>query len=154
MIPGKRPLNILQTIGNGCAFLDYDRDGNLDILLIGPKLALYRGDGKGHFSDVTQETGLDRLSNHFLGCAVGDMGLLNKTAQIIDSLVDAGSPPIEAYYTRALAAHYLGDYDTLSSDFTGGTRGFIGAFQFINTTDVFQPNPDVKANRVGVPEEP
>jgi hypothetical protein len=49
---------------------------------------------------------------------------------------------------------YLGDYDTLSSDCTGETRGFIGAFQFINTTDVFQPNPDVKANRVGVPEEP
>jgi hypothetical protein len=27
-ISGKRPLNILQTIGNGCAFLDYDNDGN------------------------------------------------------------------------------------------------------------------------------
>src|SRR5690348_15021347 len=33
-IPGPRPLNILQTIGNGCAFLDYDNDGNLDILLV------------------------------------------------------------------------------------------------------------------------
>jgi hypothetical protein len=71
-IAGKRPLNILQTIGNGCAFLDYDNDGNLDILLVGPKLALYKGDGKGHFTDVTHETGLDRLSGHFLGCAVGD----------------------------------------------------------------------------------
>ena len=39
-VPGKRPLNILQTIGNGCAFLDYDNDGNLDILLVGPQLAL------------------------------------------------------------------------------------------------------------------
>ncbi len=71
-IAGKRPLNILQTIGNGCAFLDYDNDGNLDILLVGPKLALYRGDGKGHFTDVTQAMGLDKLSGHFLGCAVGD----------------------------------------------------------------------------------
>ncbi len=71
-IPGKRPLNILQTIGNGCAFLDYDNDGNLDILLVGPKLALYKGDGHGHFTDVTHETGLDRLHGHFLGCAVGD----------------------------------------------------------------------------------
>ncbi|HZT42925.1 MAG TPA: CRTAC1 family protein [Chthonomonadaceae bacterium] len=71
-IPGKRPLNILQTIGNGCAFLDYNNDGNLDILLVGPKLALYRGDGQGHFTDVTQETGLDRFHGHFLGCAVGD----------------------------------------------------------------------------------
>src|SRR5438045_803838 len=72
-IPGKRPLNILQTIGNGCAFLDYNNDGNLDILLVGSKLALYQGDGKGHFTDVTGETGLDRLSGHFLGCAVGDI---------------------------------------------------------------------------------
>jgi hypothetical protein len=71
-IPGKRPLNILQTIGNGCAFLDYDNDGNLDILLVGPKLALYKGDGDGHFADVTHQTGLDKLSGHFLGCAVGD----------------------------------------------------------------------------------
>ncbi|HLK58748.1 MAG TPA: CRTAC1 family protein [Chthonomonadaceae bacterium] len=71
-ISGKRPLNILQTIGNGCAFLDYDHDGNLDILLVGPKLALYHGDGQGHFTDVTHAMGLDRLEGHFLGCAVGD----------------------------------------------------------------------------------
>lgn len=71
-VPGNRPLNILQTIGNGCAFLDYDADGNLDILLVGPRVALYRGDGKGRFTDVSRETGLSRLSGHFLGCAVGD----------------------------------------------------------------------------------
>ena len=71
-VAGTRPLNILQTIGNGCAFLDYDNDGNLDILLVGPHLALYKGDGKGHFTDVTHDTGLDTLSGHFLGCAVGD----------------------------------------------------------------------------------
>ncbi len=71
-IEGKHPLTILQTIGNGCAFLDYDGDGNLDVLLVGIKLALYKGDGKGHFTDVTHETGLDKLAGHFLGCAVGD----------------------------------------------------------------------------------
>ena len=65
-------LTILQTIGNGCAFLDYNNDGNLDILLVGPKPALYQGDGKGHFRNVTHQAGLDRLSGYFLGCAVGD----------------------------------------------------------------------------------
>lgn len=70
--PPHRPLNILDTIGNGCAFLDYNQDGNLDILLVGPKLALYRGDGKGHFTDVTAAVGLSNLTGHFLGCAVGD----------------------------------------------------------------------------------
>jgi hypothetical protein len=71
-IIGKRPLTILQTIGNGCAFLDYDGDGNLDILLVGPHPALYKGDSKGHFTDVTKATGLDKLAGRFLGCAVGD----------------------------------------------------------------------------------
>ncbi len=71
-IPGKRPLNILQTIGNGCAFLDYDGDSNLDILLVGSKPALFKGDGKGKFVDVSEATGIGALSGHFLGCAIGD----------------------------------------------------------------------------------
>lgn len=61
-------------------------------------------------------------------------------------------PPIHANDVF-INAVYMGDYDALASDFTGRTAGFIGAFQFINTRDVFQPNPDVKANRVGVSEK-
>ncbi len=71
-IPGLRPLDILQTIGNGCAFLDFNGDGFLDILLVGTHPALYAGDGKGNFRDVTNETGLNMVQGHFLGCAVGD----------------------------------------------------------------------------------
>ena len=71
-VPGTRPFNILQTIGNGCAFLDYDGDGNLDVLLVGARPALYKGDGKGHFTNVSVATGLNTLTGHFLGCAVGD----------------------------------------------------------------------------------
>lgn len=71
-VPGPLPHDILQTIGNGCAFLDYNNDGNLDVLLIGPELALYRGNGHGTFTDVTHQVGLDKLHGHFLGCAVGD----------------------------------------------------------------------------------
>ena len=70
---GKRPLNILQTIGNGIAFLDFDRDGSLDILCVGPAPALYKGDGKGHFTDVSAGTGIGKLKGHFLGVAVGDV---------------------------------------------------------------------------------
>lgn len=69
---GKPPRNILQTIGHGCAFLDYDRDGNLDILLVGNRPALFKGDGHGKFQDVTSAT-LGNLTGHFLGCAVGDL---------------------------------------------------------------------------------
>ena len=72
-IPGIRPLDILQTIGNGCALLDYDNSGHLSVLLIGTDhLALFRGDGHGHFADVSHQAGLDTLRGHFLGCAVGD----------------------------------------------------------------------------------
>jgi len=72
-IPGPRPLDILQTIGNGCAFLDYDNSGNLSVLLVGTDhVALYKGDGHGHFTDVSHAMGLDTLKGHFLGCAVGD----------------------------------------------------------------------------------
>ena len=72
IIPGKRPLNIRQTIGNGCALVDFNNDGDLDILLVGPVVALYKGDGNGHFMDVSKETGLAALRGEFLGVAVGD----------------------------------------------------------------------------------
>ena len=58
-----------ETMGVGCAFLDYDADGHLDILLANgtsliptgpadtPKL--YRNVGNGQFVDVTEAAGLD-----------------------------------------------------------------------------------------------
>src|SRR5439155_21237291 len=39
---GRTPLNILETLGHGCAFLDYDGDGLPDIWLVGDqRSALY-----------------------------------------------------------------------------------------------------------------
>jgi len=73
VVAGKRPLNILQTIGNGCAFLDYDNSGSLSVLLVGTdRIALFKGDGHGRFTDVSPAMGLAALKGHFLGCAVGD----------------------------------------------------------------------------------
>lgn len=76
-IAGGRPLNILQTTGGGCAFLDFNNDGNLDILLVSnPTPQLYAGDGKGHFKNVGAALGFVpmRPSAEALwqGCAVGD----------------------------------------------------------------------------------
>jgi hypothetical protein len=67
-------INILETIGHGCAFLDYDGDGKLDVLLVGsagPRL--YHQGPDGVFSDVTQ-TALPMPPSHahFLGCSVAD----------------------------------------------------------------------------------
>jgi enediyne biosynthesis protein E4 len=71
-----------ETLGSGCAFLDYDGDGWQDILLInsmdwsGHKrsrstLHLYRNNHNGTFTDVTHQAGLD-LELYGMGVAVGD----------------------------------------------------------------------------------
>jgi hypothetical protein len=59
-----------ETVGAGCAFLDYDNDGWLDVYFVnsGPsdfftpttplKNALYRNNGNGTFTDVTDKAGV------------------------------------------------------------------------------------------------
>jgi hypothetical protein len=66
--PQKSPLNLRETLGNGAAFFDMDRDGNLDILLVGNPCKLFRGDGKGKFTPADFPTHTGELS----GVAVGD----------------------------------------------------------------------------------
>ena len=72
-----------ETLGSGCAFLDYDADGWQDILLVngmdwpGHKrqrstLQLYRNNRNGTFTDVTREAGLD-VELYGMGVAVGDV---------------------------------------------------------------------------------
>ena len=71
-----------ETLGSGCAFLDYDRDGWQDILLVNgmdwpghqkqrSTLKLYRNNRNGTFSDVTTAAGLD-VELYGMGVAVGD----------------------------------------------------------------------------------
>ena len=71
-----------ETLGSGCAFLDYDSDGWQDILLIngtdwpGHKrqrstLRLYKNNRNGTFTDVTKAAGLD-IEMYGMGVAVGD----------------------------------------------------------------------------------
>jgi enediyne biosynthesis protein E4 len=71
-----------ETLGSGCAFLDYDADGWQDILLINgmdwpqhkrqrSTLRLYRNNRDGTFTDVTRRAGLD-VEMYGMGVAVGD----------------------------------------------------------------------------------
>jgi hypothetical protein len=71
-----------ETLGSGCAFLDYDGDGWLDILLIngmdwpGHKrqrttMRLYRNNRNGTFTDVTRAAGLE-VEMYGMGVAVAD----------------------------------------------------------------------------------
>jgi hypothetical protein len=76
-----------ETLGSGCAFLDYDRDGWQDILLVNgldwpghrdsaglkqpSTLKLYRNNRNGTFTDVTHSAGLE-VEMYGMGVAVGD----------------------------------------------------------------------------------
>ena len=71
-----------ETLGSGCAFLDYDADGWQDILLVNgadwpghqkqrSTLRLYRNNRNGTFTDVTRVAGLD-IEMYGMGVAVGD----------------------------------------------------------------------------------
>jgi hypothetical protein len=72
-----------ETLGPGCAFIDYDNDGYPDILLINGEdwpghpssgrttLQLYHNNGNGTFTDVTAQSGLG-ISMYGMGVAVGD----------------------------------------------------------------------------------
>jgi len=72
-----------ETVGAGCAFLDYDNDGWMDIYLVNsghcdfydpnPPLrnALYRNNRDGTFTDVTEKAGVIG-GGYGMGVAVGD----------------------------------------------------------------------------------
>ena len=71
-----------ETLGSGCAFLDYDGDGWQDVLLINgmdwpshkkkrTTMSLWRNNRNGTFSDVTRRAGLD-TEMYGMGVAVGD----------------------------------------------------------------------------------
>ena len=76
-----------ETMGGGCAFFDFDGDGDQDLLFVNSlrhwpwdqpaandgqaTTALYRNDGTGKFDDVTAGSGLD-VAIYGMGVAVGD----------------------------------------------------------------------------------
>jgi len=79
-----RPLPVsLSSTGAGCAFLDYDNDGWMDVYLVnsGPcdfwtppspiRNALYRNNRDGTFTDVTEKAGVPG-TGYGMGVAVGD----------------------------------------------------------------------------------
>ncbi len=76
---------MVETMGSGGGFLDYDGDGDLDIYLVNgaplpgsaktpspPRNALYRNEGDGRFTDVTDEAGVGDES-YGMGMTAGDI---------------------------------------------------------------------------------
>jgi enediyne biosynthesis protein E4 len=75
---------LIETMGAGCGWIDFDQDGLLDLYLVNsaptrlytPKQslrsALYRNNGDGTFTDVTLKAGVGAEGLFGMGIAVGD----------------------------------------------------------------------------------
>ncbi len=74
---------LIETMGSGGGFFDYNRDGFLDIVLLNntlipggkvvgrPTIALYRNNKNGTFTDVAKAAGL-AVDAYAMGCSAGD----------------------------------------------------------------------------------
>ncbi len=75
---------LIETMGSGCGWIDYNQDGLLDLYLVNgaetrlykPKSALrsalYRNNGDGSFTDITEQAGVGAEGLFGMGVAVGD----------------------------------------------------------------------------------
>lgn len=79
--------NVVETVGSGAAFLDYDQDGFMDLYIVNgsysdqfseierpeemPQNKLYRNVGNGQFEDVTEEAGVGD-TGFGSGVSIGD----------------------------------------------------------------------------------
>lgn len=74
----------LETMGTGLGWIDYNQDGLYDLFLVQSsktpaytpphplRSALYRNNGDGTFTDVTDQAGVAGTGHYGQGCAVGD----------------------------------------------------------------------------------
>jgi enediyne biosynthesis protein E4 len=75
---------LIETMGSGCGWIDYDQNGLMDLYLVNsgptklyqpkemPRSALYRNNGDGTFTDVTEKSGVGAQGLFGMGVAVGD----------------------------------------------------------------------------------
>ena len=75
---------LIETMGSGCGWIDYDQNGLLDLYLVNGaatkvytpphalRSALYRNNGDGTFTDVTEKSGVAAEGLFGMGVAVGD----------------------------------------------------------------------------------
>ena len=74
---------LLETLGSGAAFFDYDNDGDIDLYIVNaadlpgftskvpPTNVLYRNNGDGTFTDVTSQADVGH-PGYGVGCAAAD----------------------------------------------------------------------------------
>jgi hypothetical protein len=161
---------ILETVGCGCAFFDYDNDGWMDIFLLsgssmagapsGASNRLYRNNRDGTFTDVTERAGL-RFTGWGAGVCVGDYNndgwedlfctfygqnklyRNNGDGTFTDVTKQAG---LEHSKTRWGAGCTFLDYNR-----DGHLDLFVSNYVQFDATDIPKPGQDVYCNWKGVP---
>jgi hypothetical protein len=161
---------ILETIGCGCAFFDYDNDGWMDIFLLSgsvmsgaPSWAsnrLYRNNRDGTFTDVTEKAGL-HFTGWGSGVCVGDYNndgwedlfctfyghnklyRNNGDGTFTDVTKQAG---LESAPTRWGAGCTFVDYDR-----DGHLDLFVSNYVQFDTAHIPKPGENVYCNWKGVP---
>jgi len=114
-----------ETMGGGSAFLDYDADGDQDILFVNscfwpgspragenPHQALYANDGKGHFTSVGSNAGLD-VTFYGMGVACADAD---------------GDGDVDLYFTAVGPNHYFAKEGTRFEERDVGAAGAADAW--------------------------
>jgi len=161
---------ILETVGCGCAFFDYDNDGWMDIFLLsgssmagapaGASNRLYKNNRDGTFRDVTEKAGL-RFAGWASGVCVGDYNndgwedlfctfygqnklyRNNGDGTFTDITKQAG---LENSKTRWGAGCTFVDYNR-----DGHLDLFISNYVQFDATHIPKPGQDVYCNWKGVP---
>ena len=133
--------HIIEVMGGGAAFLDYDKDGNLDILLVrgstierfqrekgDPVCALFRGDGRGHFADVTRQAGLGGARGWGMGVVIADYdndgweAYTSQATGVISSFITAETVRLKTWLERPASKAACGVPGAAFADFNRDGR--------------------------------
>ena len=161
---------ILESMGCGAAFIDYDNDGWVDIVMptgrrleatpAGAKIRLYKNNRNGTFSDVTEHSGLglsvwacgvtagdydnDGFDDLFITCWGGNLLFHNNGDGTFTDVTEKAG-------LRVAGAHYGSGCTWIDFDRDGRLDLFVGHYAVFDFAKIPPAGKDPSCNWKGVP---